>query len=439
MSEIKRLKRVVIKEELYELTGDVNKAIILNQMLYWSERVWDFDKFITEEKRRAANEGMEIEMDLQNGWIYKSSKELAEEIMIASDKTVNRHLNELVEKGYLEQRTNPKYRWDKTYQYRVNLIKLAKDLARLNYTLEGYKFPLEEMFREIINTEKLPDRKDNLSYRNGKSSVSIRQFKKSEIADDEASARNRKSSVSKGQNETSEAQNEESISRNVRAIPEITCRDYYREDNQSISQSVTHESVYTKMAQSKVDAGRLDRPTDRPSVLSAVHELATTVEGRNDESGDLQANDVQKQNGFETTIKPIKDPDQQGFSSVLENAGLYLFPEDTRKLLQGVLEDMYYGQKFAEKIGLPRTVIQNRLQRVTLETLTYAVGRMKYAVAQGVEITNSRAYLSTVIFNAITEMDGDLIAKYPAGKGGGQGDSTPGNRQKNHLKNLYCS
>jgi len=42
--KMEALKRIVIKEELVVLTGDYRKAILLNQFLYWSERVKDFDK-----------------------------------------------------------------------------------------------------------------------------------------------------------------------------------------------------------------------------------------------------------------------------------------------------------------------------------------------------------------------------------------------------------
>ena len=51
MSEPKKLKRVVIKEELFALTGDFKEAIILNQFNYWSERRSDFDKFVEEENK----------------------------------------------------------------------------------------------------------------------------------------------------------------------------------------------------------------------------------------------------------------------------------------------------------------------------------------------------------------------------------------------------
>ena len=60
---LQKLKRVVIKEELVVLTGDIFKAVILNQFLYWSERVKDFDKFISEEKVRAERHGENVVID----------------------------------------------------------------------------------------------------------------------------------------------------------------------------------------------------------------------------------------------------------------------------------------------------------------------------------------------------------------------------------------
>ena len=57
---MKPLKRVVIKEELVALTGDFRPALILNQFIYWIERMYDTDKYILEEKERALREDMEI-------------------------------------------------------------------------------------------------------------------------------------------------------------------------------------------------------------------------------------------------------------------------------------------------------------------------------------------------------------------------------------------
>lgn len=143
-----KLKRVVIKEELVKLTGDVDKAAILNQFIYWSERTKDVDKYILEERNRASKNGEDININLTNGWIYKTGDEMAEEIMICKPRTAARKMAELVEMGYLEQRNNPYNTWDRTLQYRVNFIKVIKDLNKLGYSLEDY--PLYDKIKDTI-------------------------------------------------------------------------------------------------------------------------------------------------------------------------------------------------------------------------------------------------------------------------------------------------
>lgn len=156
---MKPLKRVVIKEELVELTGDFRPALILNQFIYWSERMYDADKYIMEEKERALKEDLIVNIDESKGWIYKTAEELSEEIMTGMSKsTVGRYIKQLVEKGYLIQRRNPKYKWDKTYQYRVNLYKIQLDLGKMGYVLEGYKLlPNIKIVEETETVEKAED------------------------------------------------------------------------------------------------------------------------------------------------------------------------------------------------------------------------------------------------------------------------------------------
>lgn len=156
---MKPLKRVVIKEELVELTGDFRPALILNQFIYWSERMYDADKYIMEEKERALKEDLVVNIDESKGWIYKTAEELSEEIMTGMSKsTVGRYIKQLVEKGYLIQRRNPKYKWDKTYQYRVNLYKIQLDLGKMGYVLEGYKLlPNIKIVEEIESVEEVED------------------------------------------------------------------------------------------------------------------------------------------------------------------------------------------------------------------------------------------------------------------------------------------
>ena len=134
-----KLKRVVIKQELVELTGDYRAALILNQFIYWTERMRDTDKYIREEKERAIKEDISVDISESNGWIYTSAEELNDELMVGMSKpTIRKYIKQLIEQGYIHERQNPKYKWDKKTQYRLNLYNIQLDLAKLGYALEGY-------------------------------------------------------------------------------------------------------------------------------------------------------------------------------------------------------------------------------------------------------------------------------------------------------------
>lgn len=149
MAEIKRLKRAVIREEYVAITGDYQKAVILGQLIYWSERVSDFDIFIAAENARAKRHGMPTS-DATGGWLYKTAEELADETMLGlTAANMRRHIKALVDTGLISERSNPKYRWDRTKQYRVNLVEVVQALAGKGYTLEGYK--TEAPFFKIEN------------------------------------------------------------------------------------------------------------------------------------------------------------------------------------------------------------------------------------------------------------------------------------------------
>lgn len=136
------LKRVVIKEEFVALTGNHVKAVILAQFEYWQHRVREIDRYVTEERTRAASSGEHVEIQPTEGWIYKDAKELSEETMLGlARNSMLRHIKSLVEAGYLLQRSNPHHKWDKTLQYRLNLHKISEDLTKLGYSLEGWILP----------------------------------------------------------------------------------------------------------------------------------------------------------------------------------------------------------------------------------------------------------------------------------------------------------
>ena len=56
-----------------------------------------------------------------------------------SKATIRKYIKQLIDMGYIHERRNPKYKWDKTMQYRVDLYKVQLDLAKLGYALEGFK------------------------------------------------------------------------------------------------------------------------------------------------------------------------------------------------------------------------------------------------------------------------------------------------------------
>jgi DNA-binding HxlR family transcriptional regulator len=143
---VKPLKRAVIKEEYIALCGDMTEAVILNQMIYWSRRVRDYDELLEEEKERRRMKNSEVsKLPFLHGWIHKSAAEMKDEIMCsASPRTVLRKLDALVKKGFLDRRSNPEHPYDRIYQYRVNFNALCRALAKLGYSLEGYKVETDD-------------------------------------------------------------------------------------------------------------------------------------------------------------------------------------------------------------------------------------------------------------------------------------------------------
>ena len=150
---IRQEKVAVLRESYYKITGNVTEAMLLNQMIYWAQRVTDFDKFICEENSRRAADG-EDAINLTYGWIHKTATELKDEIMCDDSRvTIQRKIDNLVNKGYLERRNNPNHAYDRTYQYRVNLLKIYDDLNALGYQLEGFKIDENKSEQSNVQNE----------------------------------------------------------------------------------------------------------------------------------------------------------------------------------------------------------------------------------------------------------------------------------------------
>lgn len=137
MIQLPKIKMAVIREDLVVLTGSMEEAVILGQLIYWINRMKDAGRYKLEERERLENDSAD---SFKHGWIYKKADELAEEVMLGvSPNTIRKYLGKIVEKNYVKRRNNPRYKWDKTLQYRVNLVKVILDLSNLGYPIDYYK------------------------------------------------------------------------------------------------------------------------------------------------------------------------------------------------------------------------------------------------------------------------------------------------------------
>ena len=227
---MKPLKRVVIKEELVELTGDFRPALILNQFIYWIEKMYDTDKYILEEKERALKHDMEVSIDESKGWIYKTAEELNEELMIGmSVPTIRKYIKQLVEKGYLIQRRNPKYKWDKTMQYRVDLYKVQLDLGKLGYVLDGFKLlPNIKIVEEIEIVEEVKEESEDIKENENKEAPTFAEVEAEEnlenLIDDNIIPQKEENNASNFMEDDIEAKNKKLMEQEKQFVPSFNMR-----------------------------------------------------------------------------------------------------------------------------------------------------------------------------------------------------------------------
>lgn len=144
----KKPRRIVIREELVAICGgNYVPAVLLGQLIYWSGRTRDAAEYIASETKRLVSAGAEsaggaaeaVTADAAEGWIYKGAAELGEETMLRlTDRAIRQHLQGLVAQGWLAERQNPRHRWDRRLQYRVNLAEICRAVQEMGYPLDGY-------------------------------------------------------------------------------------------------------------------------------------------------------------------------------------------------------------------------------------------------------------------------------------------------------------
>lgn len=135
--QAKKPRLCLIQGELVDLTGDPLMATVLWQLVFWSQRVSDFELFVAEEKRGALQD--RSSSPFYHGWFSKPAQELLAETMLRTTlSTLHRYLDFFVEQRWVQRRTHPQNKGDETIQYRVSLRKVCIDLQERGYSRPGF-------------------------------------------------------------------------------------------------------------------------------------------------------------------------------------------------------------------------------------------------------------------------------------------------------------
>jgi hypothetical protein len=135
----KKRRKVVLREDLMELTKDINQALVLSQMLYWTEKIDDLNDLILEENKRLAEHGQN-QIEYFHGWIWKSARQMKEELFHAlSEDAIQRAFVSLSDKGIFVRRRNPNFKYDRTIQYRVDLLLLRRLLKEIGIDFTDFQ------------------------------------------------------------------------------------------------------------------------------------------------------------------------------------------------------------------------------------------------------------------------------------------------------------
>ncbi len=129
----------ILREGLEVTIGHHAEAVILRKFIHWTGRLWDFDQFMHEESARGEQEFQDDPPE--SGWVEKTADDiLSESIPSLSRHAIRKNLKSLVRKEFLYEREDPVHPWEHVLQYRVNLVKLRKALARRGYYLDERDF-----------------------------------------------------------------------------------------------------------------------------------------------------------------------------------------------------------------------------------------------------------------------------------------------------------
>lgn len=126
---------VMIRQDYVVLCSDAPDphcaAALLNNMEFWTNIKLAIQKQLQIENELAANEGLPLIPD-DDTWVYKTHEETQEELLdVFGRNKIVTNTAWLVSQGYIKTRNNPRYKWDKTKQYSLDIQTLQDAISNL--------------------------------------------------------------------------------------------------------------------------------------------------------------------------------------------------------------------------------------------------------------------------------------------------------------------
>jgi len=132
------MKKAVLREDMMAVTNDLTQAMVLGQMLYWTKTLDKLNDWLFEENKRLAESDLP-QHSYNYGWIWKSAKEMREDLMFAfSEDSIRRAFTALVNKGVFMKRNNPYVGYDRKLHYRIDLVFLRRLLKDSGFEMTDF-------------------------------------------------------------------------------------------------------------------------------------------------------------------------------------------------------------------------------------------------------------------------------------------------------------
>jgi hypothetical protein len=119
---------ILHKDYLDICDGDIAAAVILSILEYWMNYKIDHSDQLKTENANRKRAGLEVLDD--DLWIYKSGEEFQKDSLgLLKEHDVARGLKVLLAKGFISRRNNPKFKWDRKWQYQVCIHSVNEALS----------------------------------------------------------------------------------------------------------------------------------------------------------------------------------------------------------------------------------------------------------------------------------------------------------------------